>query len=148
MIALLQRVSSGQVKIKDKIISQIGKGYVILLGIFEKDTEDDLKKLVDKIANLRVMADDKDKMNLSIKDVKGDILVVSQFTLCADLTFGRRPSFLDAKKPEEAEKIYLQFVEELKKQGIPVKTGKFGEYMKVTIVNDGPVTIIIDSKKN
>lgn len=104
MIALLQRVSSGQVKIKDEVVSHIGKGYVILLGIFEKDTEDDLKKLVEKIANIRVMADEKDKMNLSIKDVKGEILVVSQFTLCADLSFGRRPSFLDAKKPEEAKK--------------------------------------------
>jgi len=146
MIALIQRVNKGVVNIHGKPYSSIGAGYVILLGIFEDDTEQDVNKLVDKIIGLRIMSDKEDKMNLSIMDVKGEILVVSQFTLCADVSGGRRPSFIKAKKPEEAEKLYKLFVEKLKQAGLNVKTGKFGEYMEVQIFNDGPVTIILNSK--
>ena len=146
MITIIQRVSKAKVIIKGKQYSSIGAGYVILLGIFEDDTEQDVNKLVDKIVGLRIMSDNNDKMNLSIMDVKGEILVVSQFTLCADVSGGRRPSFIKAKKPEEAEKLYKLFVEKLKQAGLNVKTGKFGEYMEVQIFNDGPVTIILNSK--
>ena len=116
------------------------------MGIFEDDDENDVVKLVDKIIKLRVMADDQGKMNLSIIDMKGEILVVSQFTLCADITGGRRPSFIKAKNPTEAEKLYNFFIQRLREKNIPVKTGKFGKYMTVEIFNDGPVTIILDSE--
>lgn len=147
MVALIQRVSAGKVLIEDKVFSQIGKGYVILLGIFKEDTEEDVHKLSEKISTLRIMSDEDNKMNLSISDIKGELLVVSQFTLVADLTYGRRPSFIKAKKPEEAEKLYKLFVENLEGKGIPVKTGKFGAYMTIELSNDGPVTIIADSKE-
>lgn len=147
MIAVVQRVNSGKVIIQDKTFSEIGNGYVILLGIFEEDTEEDVKKLTEKISTLRVMSDENKKMNRSITDVKGEILVVSQFTLVADLTYGRRPSFVKAKKPEEAQKLYLQFIHNLEMKDIPVKTGVFGAYMTLELSNDGPVTIIANSKK-
>lgn len=147
MVALIQRVKKGKVLIDEKTFSEISKGFVILLGIFEEDTEEDVKKLTEKISTLRIMSDENDKMNRSIIDVKGEILVVSQFTLAADLTYGRRPSFIRAKKPEEAEKLYEQFVKNLQNKGIPVKTGKFGTYMTIELANDGPVTIIANSRK-
>ncbi len=147
MIALIQRTTSAKVTVKDELISEIGKGYIIFLGIFEEDEETDVLKLVEKISSLRIMSDAEDKMNLSITDVKGEILLVSQFTLVADLSYGRRPSFIKAKKPDEAKALYELFVAKLKEKNIPVKTGQFGTYMKVDIVNDGPVTIIADSKK-
>jgi D-aminoacyl-tRNA deacylase len=146
MIALIQRVTRGKVSINDKLFSEIGNGYVILLGIFEDDKEDDVVKLVDKIANLRVMNDEEKRMNRSILETKGEILLVSQFTLCADVSGGRRPSFIKAKKPDEAEKLYRLTIDKLAEKGIPVKTGRFGAYMDVQLSNDGPVTIIIDSK--
>ncbi len=146
MLAVVQRVSKGSVSVNNKIISEIGKGYVVLLGIFENDTEKDVKRIVDKIVRLRVMADQENKMNLSILDVKGEILLVPQFTLCAD-TSQRRPSFIQAKKPQEAEVMFNEVAEKIKKFGISVKTGKFGAYMNVNIQNDGPVTINIDTKK-
>ena len=148
MIALIQRVSSGKVTVKNKLISEIAKGYVILLGIFEEDEDADVLKLVEKISSLRIMSDAQDKMNLSIVDVKGEILLVSQFTLVADLTSGRRPSFIKAKSPDMAKPLYELFIHKLKEKGIPVKTGQFGTYMQVNIVNDGPVTIIADSKNS
>ena len=147
MISLIQRVTKAEVSIKGKSYSSIAKGYVVFLGIFNEDTESDVNKLIEKIINLRIMSDEHDKMNLSILDVKGEILVVSQFTLCADLTGGRRPSFINAKKPEEAEKLYKSFVEKLSEKKLKISTGKFGEYMNVKIHNDGPVTIILDSNK-
>ncbi len=147
MIAVVQRVTRGKVLVDDKVYSKIDKGYVILLGMFEDDDEQDVAKLTEKITTLRIMADSDGKMNLSIQDVKGEILAVSQFTLCADLSAGRRPSFIKAKNPEEAEKLYQLFVKKLEEKGLKVKTGKFGNYMEVQIFNDGPVTIIIDSKK-
>ncbi len=146
MLAVVQRVSKGSVSVNNKIVSEIGKGYVVLLGIFENDTEKDVKRIVDKIVRLRVMADQKNKMNLSILDVKGETLLVPQFTLCAD-TSQRRPSFIQAKKPKEAEVMFNEVAEKIKKFGISVKTGEFGAYMNVEISNDGPVTIIIDTKK-
>lgn len=147
MISLIQRVTSGAVTIDNELFSQIKAGYVILLGIFESDSEKEADKLVDKILNLRIMADEQDKMNRSIIDTKGELLVVSQFTLCADLTFGRRPSFIKAMKPDKAEKLYEYFVAKISKSGLTIKTGKFGAMMQVNIVNDGPTTIIIDSAK-
>lgn len=146
MKALVQRVTSGKVTIKDNIVGQIGKGYVILLGIKEGDREKQTEALVEKIVNLRIMSDTGDKMNLSIKDTGGEILVISQFTLYADTRGGRRPSFITAAKPQEANKLYLYFVEQLKKLGVKnVQTGEFGAYMNVEIINDGPVTIMLDS---
>ena len=146
MIALLQRVSRGSVTIHNKPISSVEYGYVVLLGILADDTPDDIKKIIPKIVHLRIMDDENGKMNRSILDTKGEILVVSQFTLCADVTQGRRPSYIQAMKPEEAKKMYDIFVEELKKTGVPVKTGEFGAMMEVQIYNDGPVTILIDSR--
>lgn len=146
MRTLLQRVTSGKVTIKNEIVGEIGKGYVLFLGIKEGDSEKEADLLAEKIVNLRVMSDENDKMNLSIKDADGEILVVSQFTLYADTTEGRRPSFINAAKPEIAEKLYLYFIDKLKKLGIKnVQTGEFGAYMSVEIVNDGPVTIMLDS---
>ncbi len=147
MIGLIQRVTKAKVSIDNKIYSQIEKGYVILLGIFDFDSQKDIDILIDKIINIRIMADKNNKMNLSIKETNNEILVVSQFTLCADTSKGRRPSFIHAKNPKSAEPLYIQFVEKIKEKGIKIKTGGFGTYMNVEIHNDGPVTIILDSKK-
>jgi len=147
MIVLIQRVKRAQVLIKEKLFAQINNGYVILLGIFDKDDEKDIFNLTEKVANLRIMSDEKGKMNKSILETKGEILLVSQFTLCADTEGGRRPSFIKAKPAKEAKILYQLFVQKLKEKNIPVKTGEFGEYMEVQIFNDGPVTIIINSKK-
>jgi D-tyrosyl-tRNA(Tyr) deacylase len=145
MIAVIQRVKSGRVLIENKVYSQINHGYVILVGFCKEDNENIVSKMAEKIANLRIMADEKGKMNFNISQVKGEILLVSQFTLCAD-TSQRRPSFLRAEKPEIAKKLYQLLIEKLKEKNIPVKTGSFGNYMTVEIINDGPVTIILDSK--
>ncbi|OGG14530.1 D-tyrosyl-tRNA(Tyr) deacylase [Candidatus Gottesmanbacteria bacterium RIFCSPHIGHO2_01_FULL_39_10] len=155
MRALLQRVSSGKVSlpagrqgINTKVVGEIGKGYVILLGVKEGDSEKEADLLAEKVVNLRVMSDKENKMNLAIKDVEGEILVVSQFTLYADLSAGRRPSFVHAAKPEVAKKLYEYFIAKLKSLGIKnVQTGEFGAYMEVVIVNDGPVTIMMDSEE-
>jgi len=147
MIALIQRVKAARVKINGKTISKISKGYLILLGILEDDSKEDARKLAKKIAFLRIMSDKNGKMNRDIKESGGEILVVSQFTLAADLSRGRRPSFVKAKNPKQAKELYEFFVQELKNYQIPVKTGRFGEYMQVYLQNDGPVTIIADSKK-
>ncbi len=147
MIALIQRVSKGKVIISNEIYSEIGPGYVILLGIFEDDNEKGVEKLIDKIINLRIMSDQEGKMNKSILETEGEVLVVSQFTLAADLSAGRRPSFIKAMKPDQAEKLYELFVKKLKEKNITVKTGEFGARMEVQIFNNGPVTIIVDSQK-
>lgn len=148
MKALIQRVTSGKVIIEGKRVGKIGKGYVILLGVKEGDSEKEADFLTEKIVNLRVMGDSNDKMNLSIKDVDGEILVVSQFTLYADTRGGRRPSFIKAAKPEMANRLYLYFVDQLKKLGVKnVQTGEFGAYMTVEIINDGPVTIMLDMEE-
>ena len=147
MIALIQRVSQAKVSIDKKVYSQIGQGYVILLGIFKEDTEKDVDKLAEKISTIRIMPDAKGKIDKSILDSKEEILLVSQFTLCADVRGGRRPSFINAKEPKEAERLYLLLAKKLEEKHIPVKTGKFAAYMQVQILNDGPVTIILDTKQ-
>jgi D-tyrosyl-tRNA(Tyr) deacylase len=148
MKAVIQRVSRGSVSIGGKEITQIRSGYLILLGVCEGDTEKDSDLLAEKIVHLRLMSDPQGKINLSIKDVNGEILVVSQFTLCADIKGGRRPSFIHAAKPDIAKAFYLTFVKQLQLLGIQtVVTGEFGAHMEVELVNDGPVTIIVDTKE-
>jgi D-aminoacyl-tRNA deacylase len=145
MKLIIQRVKQASVEIDKKEFSRIGPGYLILFGVKEGDTEKEVQLLAEKTVNLRVMSDEQDKMNRSILDVDGSILVVSQFTLYADTTGGRRPSFIQAAKPEIANKLYELFIQKLKDLGVKnVQTGKFGTYMFVSLVNDGPVTIIID----
>lgn len=147
MRAVIQRVASSSVSVDDKIIGQIKHGITVLVGISTKDTIEDLQYMCDKIINLRIFQDENDKMNLCIKDVKGEILVISQFTLYGDCRKGRRPNFMQAKGGEEAKVLYEEFMEILKKSGLNVETGEFGAHMKVEINNDGPVTMLIDSKR-
>lgn len=148
MRALIQRVTKGKVLIKNQIKGEIGLGYVILLGVKEGDSEKEADILAEKIVNLRVMSDENEKMNKSILDVSGEILVVSQFTLYADTNSGRRPSFLTAAKPDVANKLYEYFIAKLKVLGVKnVQTGEFGAYMRVKLVNDGPVTIMLDTEE-
>jgi D-tyrosyl-tRNA(Tyr) deacylase len=144
MRALLQRVSQASVTVDDKVISQIGKGLVILLGVGHGDGEAQAVFLAEKIANLRIFEDEQGKTNLSILDVKGDAIVVSQFTLYADMRKGRRPSFIDAALPEVAAPLVDRFVELLRNHGVSTQTGKFGAHMEVEIHNDGPVTIWLE----
>jgi D-tyrosyl-tRNA(Tyr) deacylase len=144
MRALLQRVSKASVKVEGQTISTIGKGLLILLGIGHGDADEQVKFLTEKIANLRVFEDEQGKTNLSILDVKGEAIVVSQFTLYADTRKGRRPSFIDAALPEIAEPLVNHFVDLLRGHGIPTQTGKFGAHMEVEIHNDGPVTIWLE----
>lgn len=144
MRALIQRVTSASVKVDGKIVGKIGKGFLVFLGIYEEDTEEKIEKLTKKIINLRIFNDKNDKMNLSIKDVKGEILLISQFTLCADTRKGNRPSFISAKNPYEANKIYEKTIESIENEGIIVEKGIFGADMKVELLNDGPVTILLD----
>ncbi|EPH93180.1 MULTISPECIES: D-aminoacyl-tRNA deacylase [unclassified Enterococcus] len=146
MRAVIQRVSSASVSINDQVVGKIGQGLLVLLGIHETDTKEDIDYLVRKIALMRIFEDEQEKMNLSISDIGGQILSVSQFTLFADTKKGNRPSFIEAARPETAIPLYEAFNEALKSKGIPVATGKFGADMAVSLVNDGPVTIIIDSK--
>lgn len=145
MKAVIQRVSQARVKVAGKTISQIGPGLLILLGVGKEDSAASAGSLAKKIINLRIMADQQQKMNLSIKDVKGEILVVSQFTLYGNTKKGNRPSFIAAAEPKTAKKLYHLFTKHLKNEDISVKTGKFGTMMQVTLTNDGPVTIIIES---
>ena len=146
MRVVIQRVSEASVTIDGAIEGKIATGFMILLGIDHEDTNEDIEWLVQKIANLRVFGDEDGKMNLSILDVKGEILLISQFTLFASTKKGNRPSFIQSAKPEIAIPLYEKFIDALKENKIPVQTGKFGADMKVMLVNDGPVTIIIDSK--
>jgi len=145
--AVIQRVKRGSVSIENKIVGSIEKGFVILLGISETDTEEDGKYLADKIANLRIFEDSQGKMNLSCLDIRGEFLVISQFTLLADCRKGRRPNFIEAARPEKAIPLYENFISLLKKTGLKVESGEFGTSMLVEIYNDGPVTIILDSKE-
>lgn len=144
MRALLQRVSRASVTVEDKVISRIGKGLVILLGAGHGDGEAQVSFLAEKIANLRVFEDEQGKTNLSILDVSGEAIVVSQFTLYADTRKGRRPSFTDAALPDVAAPLVDRFVELLRSHGVPTQTGQFGAHMKVEIHNDGPVTIWLE----
>ncbi|MCK5832346.1 D-tyrosyl-tRNA(Tyr) deacylase [bacterium] len=147
MIALLQRVNSGSVSVNSEIISHIYKGLVVFLGVFDGDSFEDAKFLAEKTANLRIFDDSEGIMNLSLLDCGGEALCVSQFTLCANARKGRRPSFSYAMPPEPAEKLYNSFCEELALIGITTQKGLFGAHMLVDIKNDGPVTIILNSKE-
>lgn len=144
MRAIIQRVSEASVTVEGRIISSIGKGLLILLGAGRGDTEEQTTFLAEKVANLRIFEDEQGKTNLSILDVKGEAIVVSQFTLYADTRKGRRPSFIDAALPDVAEPLVNRFVELLRGHGIPTQTGKFGAHMLVEIHNDGPVTIWLE----
>jgi len=148
MRAVVQRVTSSSVSVDEKIIGQIEAGFNVLIGISKEDTLDDLVYIKDKIINLRVFHDENDKMNLSLLDVNGEILVISQFTLYGDCRKGRRPNFMEAQGGEDANKLYEEFVKLLKTSNLKVETGEFGADMKVQINNDGPVTILLDSKRN
>ncbi len=145
MIAVIQRVNKSYVEVDNKVVGKIDKGINILLGVVKGDTEEDIKKLINKIPFLRIFEDENGKMNLSLIDIEGKALVISQFTLAGNVKKGRRPSFENAEEPKKAKELYLKFVEELKKY-VPVETGIFGADMKVFIENDGPVTFIINSK--
>ncbi|MCU0484970.1 MAG: D-aminoacyl-tRNA deacylase [Anaerolineales bacterium] len=145
MKVVLQRVSSGRVSVEGTPVAEIGRGLVLLVGIAPSDTELQVRLLAEKIANLRIFEDQAGKMNLSVLDVKGSALVVSQFTLYADTRKGRRPSFTDAALPELARPLVQRFAELLESQGVPVKSGEFGAHMLVEIINDGPVTILLEA---
>lgn len=148
MRAVVQRVTSSSVSVDGKVIGAIGRGFNVLIGIAKDDTMDDLNYIKDKIVNLRVFQDENDKMNLSLLDVEGEILAISQFTLYGDCRKGRRPNFMEALGGDEAVKLYDEFVKMLKATGLKVETGEFGADMKVEIHNDDPVTILLDSKRN
>ena len=147
MIVVIQRCSRGQVTISDKVVGEISHGLVIFLGVQKNDTENDAEFLVNKICGLRIFNDENDKMNLSIKDVNGSALVISQFTLCADTHKGRRPSFIHAASPEKGNTLYEYFIAQIENNGVPVKSGKFGAMMNVNLINEGPVTFVLDSKQ-
>ncbi len=144
MRIVLQRVSSASVTVDGKICGEIGKGYLVLLGVGQGDTEEDCRRLADKIINLRIFSDENDKINLSLSDVGGDLLVVSQFTLYADCRKGNRPNFIQAGKPDEAERLYNYFADYCRSKGKHVEMGIFGADMKVQLVNDGPFTVILE----
>jgi len=147
MRAVVQRVSEARVSVDGQIVGEINKGLVVLLGISHDDSEKDIQYLADKIINLRIFEDENGKMNISLLDVGGELLIVSQFTLYGDCRKGKRPSFDKAAKPDAAEKLYEKFVEYCKGYGIKVETGIFQAMMIVDIHNDGPVTLLLDSKK-
>lgn len=147
MKAILQRVTYAEVKVEEKIVGKIGSGFLVLLGVADGDTEKEADALADKISTLRIFTDENDKMNLSLADIKGEVLVISNFTLCADCSHGRRPNFMAAARPEIAEPLYEYFCNRMKSNGIEkVEKGIFGADMKVSLLNDGPVTIDIDTK--
>ena len=147
MRAVVQRVKKSRVIVEGRLVGEINKGFNVLLGISKEDTIEDLKYIKDKIINLRVFEDENDKMNLSLLDIKGDILAISQCTLYGDCRKGRRPNFMNAMGGDEAKALYEEFVKMLKESGLKIETGEFGAHMNVEIENDGPVTILLDSKK-
>ena len=147
MIAVIQRVSSANVEVNDKPSGSINVGLLVLLGVYKNDNEQDAEFLTNKIINFRIFPDDNSNMNLSIRDIQGSILVVSQFTICADWKKGRRPSFNNVAKPEKGEKLYEYFIKKIIENKIPVETGIFGEMMNVNLINSGPVTFVLDSNE-
>jgi len=148
MRAVVQRVTSSSVSVNEKVIGEIGIGFNVLIGISKDDTLKDLEYIKDKIINLRIFHDEDDKMNLSLIDIKGEILIISQFTLYGDCRKGRRPNFMEAQGGIDANKLYEEFIKLLRTSDLKVETGEFGADMKVQINNDGPVTILLDSKRN
>lgn len=146
MKAVIQRVTNAKVTVDGEITGEIGLGFLVLLGVTEDDTEKEMKLLAKKVSEIRIFTDENDKMNLSLDKVDGEVLVVSQFTLCADISHGRRPSFIKSAKPDVANDLYEKFCEELRSLGVrKVATGIFGADMKVELLNDGPVTIIMNT---
>ena len=148
MRAVVQRVSSSKVTVDGEVTGQINKGLLVLLGVTHEDTSKDVDYIIDKVLNLRIFEDENEKMNLSLKDVEGELLVVSQFTLYGDCRKGRRPSFSSAARPEVATKLYEEFIEKARKEGIVTQTGQFGAHMMVDLTNDGPVTILLESNRD
>lgn len=146
MRTVIQRVRFARVSVDGKIIGEIDKGLLILLGVTHDDSEKEMKWLANKTKNLRIFEDEEEKMNLSLEDIKGKALIISQFTLYANSVKGNRPSFIEAAKPDFAKDLYLKFIQEFKNFGIETQEGEFGANMKVELLNDGPVTIIIDTK--
>ncbi len=146
MKALLQRVTTASVSLGDEEVGRVGRGLVVFLGVASGDTEKDAQYLAQKIANLRIFSDEEGKFNLSALDINGELLLVSQFTLLADTRKGRRPSFIEAAPPAQAEELFEHFVEQARATGLKVETGRFQQYMQVEIHNDGPVTILLESK--
>ena len=146
MRAVVQRVTNADVKIDGRVNGKIDDGLLVLLGVGNGDTEEDMKYIADKIIKLRIFSDENDKMNLSLEDVGGSMLVISQFTLYGDCSHGRRPYFGNAMEPVSANEMYEKFVAYIREQGIHTETGDFGADMKVSLTNDGPVTIILESK--
>ena len=144
MKVVIQRVKNAEVKVDNKVVGKIGKGFLVLLGITHKDGKEQADYLAKKLCKLRVFTDENDKMNLALKDVNGELLIVSQFTLYADCTQGNRPSFIEAARPEQANELYEYFCQECEKNEIKVEKGIFGADMKVSLLNDGPVTIVIE----
>ena len=147
MRAVIQRVEKASVSVEGEIKGQIGAGFLVLIGVEEGDGDADFKYIADKVPNLRVFEDDQGKMNRSLLDVGGELLAVSQFTLLGDARGGRRPSFITAARPETADPMYERLVADWRVRGIRVETGVFGAHMKVALVNDGPVTILLDSRR-
>lgn len=144
MRIVLQRVTSASVRVDGELTGAIENGYLLLFGVGHEDTEDDCRRLADKIINLRIFSDENDKINLSLADVGGSLLVVPQFTLYADCRKGNRPNFIQAAKPDEANRLYEYFVEYCRSKGQKVETGRFGADMKVQLLNDGPFTIVLE----
>jgi D-tyrosyl-tRNA(Tyr) deacylase len=147
MKALIQRVSEARVDIEGNTVAKIGNGMLVFLGIEKSDTENDIKYIVKKVSTLRIFEDAQEKMNFSVQDIKGELLVVSQFTLSADCKKGNRPSFDSAEEPVRAKDMYMKFIDRLIENSLKVATGDFGADMQVHLINDGPVTIMLDSKK-
>lgn len=148
MRAVIQRVSSSKVTVKNNVVGEIKKGLLVLLGVTHEDESKDVDYMIDKILNLRIFEDENEKMNLSLKDVGGELLVVSQFTLYGDCRKGKRPSFTNAARPDLAIKLYEEFIKKAKSQDILVSTGQFGAHMMLDLTNDGPVTILLESNKS
>ena len=144
MRIVLQRVTSASVTVAGEVTGSIDTGYLVLLGVGQGDTEEDCRRLADKVMNLRIFSDENDKINLSLADVDGSLLVVSQFTLYADCHKGNRPNFIQAGKPDEAERLYNYFTDYCRSKGKHVETGIFGADMKVSLVNDGPFTVVLE----
>ncbi len=144
MKLVIQRVKHAKVEVENEIVGKIGQGFLVLLGVGPEDTKETANYLVQKLIKLRVFEDENGKMNLALKDINGELLIVSQFTLYADCTSGNRPSFTNAAKPDKANELYEYFIEQCKKENVKVECGVFGADMKVELLNDGPVTIILE----
>ena len=148
MRAVVQRVASSRVSVDENITGEIERGLLVLLGVTHEDSSADVDYLLEKIVNLRIFEDENEKMNLSLKDINGELLVVSQFTLYGDCRKGRRPNFTNAAKPDLANELYEEFIEKTRKEGIVTQTGQFGAHMMVDLTNDGPVTILLESNRD